>query len=107
MNFPFNSWQLVSSADNLCKQFGSIPTSGAPRGFGDLGRMAVYFQGAGSTGNYFQGFWEQAHSFGDLGSHAKKLKKSHLKGKAFIWFDFFFQKFFGFWGEATQTPLDI
>ena len=25
----------------------------------------------GSTGNYFEGFWEQAHSFGDLGSPAK------------------------------------
>ena len=37
---------------------------------GDLGRMAFYFQGAGSTGNYFQGFCEQAHSFGDLGSPA-------------------------------------
>ena len=44
----------------------------------------------GSIGNYFQGFWEQAHSFGDLGSPAKKVKqKSHLKGKAFISFDFF------------------
>ena len=43
----------------------------APRGFGDLGRMAIYFQGAGGTGNYFQGFGEQAHSFGDLGSPAK------------------------------------
>ena len=36
-----------------------------PRGFGDLGRMAIYFQGAGSTGNYFRGAREQAHSFGD------------------------------------------
>ena len=55
------------------------PTYGAPRGFGDLGRMAFYFQGAGSTGNYFQEFGEQTHSFGDIGSPAKKLKKSHLK----------------------------
>ena len=37
----------------------------APRGFGDLGRMAIYFQGSG----------EQAHSFRDLGSPAKKQKK--------------------------------
>ena len=47
-----------------------------------------------STGNYFQGFGEQAHSFGDLWSSGKKLiinkKKSHLKGKAFIFFKFFF-----------------
>ena len=48
-----------------------------PRGFGDLGRMAIYFQGSGSTGNYFQGFGEQAHSFGDLGSTngSAQLKK--------------------------------
>ena len=25
-----------------------------PRGFGDLGRRAIYFQGAGSIGNYFR-----------------------------------------------------
>ena len=46
--------------------------------------MDIYFQGAGSIGNYFQGFWEQAHSFGDLGSPAKKYKKSRLKGKTFV-----------------------
>ena len=46
--------------------------------------MAIYFQGAGelgSTGNYFKGSREQAHSFGDLGSLAKKQKN---KGKASI-----------------------
>ena len=35
-----------------------------PRGLGDLGRMVIYFRGAG----------EQAHSFGELGSPAKKQK---------------------------------
>ena len=53
-----------------------------------------------STGDYFPGFGEQAHSFGDLGSPAKKFKKklkTHLKGKAFILFDFFLKKnIFGF-----------
>ena len=39
-----------------------------------------------STGNYFRGAGEQAHSFGDLGSLAKKQKKN--KGKASILFDF-------------------
>ena len=43
-----------------------------PWGFGDLGRMANYFQGLGSTRYYFQGFVEQTRSFGDLGSSAKK-----------------------------------
>ena len=51
-----------------------ILKSGAPRGFGDLGRMAIYLQGAGSTGYYFRGAREQAHNFGDTGSLAKKKK---------------------------------
>ena len=56
----------------------------------DTGGAPIWARGAwlfnlwelGSTGIYsfFQGFWEQAHSFGDLGSPAKKVKKkSHLK----------------------------
>ena len=45
---------------------------GPPMGFGDLGRMTIYFRELGSTGNYFQGFGQQAHSFGDLGSPAQK-----------------------------------
>ena len=44
---------------------------GAPRGFGDLGRRAIYFQGAGEHW-YFQGLGEQANCFGDLGIPAKK-----------------------------------
>ena len=36
------------------------------------GEWLFIFRELGSTGNYFQGFWEQAHSFGDLGSPAKK-----------------------------------
>ena len=60
--------------------------------------MAI-FRELGSTGNYFQGFGEQVHSFGDLGSPANKLKKSHLKGKAFILFDLFKK-------ILWQTPSD-
>ena len=67
--------------------------------------MAIYFQGAGSTGNYFQGFWEQAHSFGDLGSPAKKGKNSTV-GKAFISFDFF-KKNLRLLGGSPQTPREI
>ena len=55
-----------------------------PRGFEDLGRMAVYFWGAGEHyiySNYFQGFGEKAHSFGDLGSPAKSKKNLNLKEK--------------------------
>ena len=36
------------------------------------GEWLFNFRELGSTGNYFQGFGEQAYSFGDLGSPAKK-----------------------------------
>ena len=55
---------------------------GAPQGFWG----SFIFRDLGSTGNYFRGAGEQAHSFGDLGSPAKKQKKN--KGKASILFDF-------------------
>ena len=43
-----------------------------PPGFwGIWGEWLFIFRELGSTGNYFQGFGEQAHSFGDLGSPAK------------------------------------
>ena len=38
-----------------------------------MGRLFI-FRDLGSTGNYFRGAGEQAHSFGDLGSPAKKAK---------------------------------
>ena len=45
---------------------------GAPGVSGIWGEWLFIFRELGSTGNYFQGFGEQAHSFGDLGSPAKK-----------------------------------
>ena len=39
------------------------------------GEWLFIFRDLGSTGNYFRGSMEQAHSFGDLGSPAKKKKK--------------------------------
>ena len=50
-----------------------------PSGLGDLGRMAIYFHGAGEHWFYFRGSGEQANSFGDLGSPAKKFKKNEFK----------------------------
>lgn len=44
----------------------------APRGFGILGRMPIYFREPGRTANYFRGTGEQAITFRDLGSSAKK-----------------------------------
>ena len=37
--------------------------------------MAIIFRDLGSTGYYFRGAGEQAHSFGDLWSPAKKIKE--------------------------------
>ena len=59
---------------------------GAPPGaLGIWGEWLFIFRDLGSTGNYFRGSGEQANSFGDLGSPAKKQKN---KGKASILFDF-------------------
>ena len=62
------------TADSIWKFFMncSIFNRGAPRGFGDLGRRAIYFRELGSTAYYFGAAGEQAHTFGDLGSTAKK-----------------------------------
>ena len=52
------------------------PYSAGPQGFWGLwGECLFILRELGSTGNSFRGFGEQAHSFGDLGSLSKKLKK--------------------------------
>ena len=58
---------------------------GPPGVLGIWGEWLFIFRDLGSTGNYFRGAGEQAQSFGDLGSPAKKQKN---KGKASILFDF-------------------
>ena len=76
-----------------------------PRGLGDLGRMAIYIREQGSTCNYFQGFGEQAHSLGNLGSLAKKvLKNLTLKENPSFRLLFFKKKIFGFWGNPLYPP---
>ena len=51
-------------------------TGGAPPGvLGIWGEGLFIFRELGSTANYFEGAGEHAHTFGDLGSTAKKLKK--------------------------------
>ena len=58
-------WQenhLSQINQQFCLILGVEKLTGPPRGFGDLGRRANYYRGAG----------EQAHTFGDLGSTAKK-----------------------------------
>ena len=58
---------------------------GPPGVLGIWGEWLFIFRDLGSTGNYFRGSGEQAHSFGDLWSPAKKQKN---KGKASILFYF-------------------
>ena len=41
------------------------------------GEGLFIFRGLGSTASYFRRAGEQAHTFGDLGSTAKKLKKKY------------------------------
>ena len=50
-------------------------TLGPPGVLGIWGKWLFIFRDLRSTGNYFRGAGEQAHSFGDLGSPAKKQKK--------------------------------
>ena len=47
-----------------------------PQGFGGSGENgpAIFFRDQGSTGYFFRGAGEQAHSFGDLRSPAKNQK---------------------------------
>ena len=63
----------------------SLESLGPPRVLGILGEWLFIFRDLESTGYYFRGAGEQAHSFWDLGSPAKKQKN---KGKASILFDF-------------------
>ena len=47
---------------------------GPPGVFGIWGKWLIIFRDLGSTDNYFRGAGEQAHSFGDLSTPAKKQK---------------------------------
>ena len=53
---------------------------GAPWALRIWGEWLFIFRDLGSTGNYFRGAGEQVHSFGDLGSPAKK-QKTKIKEK--------------------------
>ena len=52
---------------------------GPPEVLGIWGEWLFIFRDLGSTGYYFRGAGEQAHSFGDLGSPA--LKQKNIKEK--------------------------
>ena len=65
---------------------------GPPGDLGIWGEWLFIFRELGSTANFCQGFWEQAHSFGDLGSPPKSKIKSHLKEKPSFRLIFFLKK---------------
>ena len=78
----------------------SVSDLGPPGVLGIWGEWLFIFRELGSTGNYFHGFREQVHSFGDLGSPAKKFKKNlTLKEKPSFCL-IFFKKI------LWQTPSD-
>ena len=49
-----------------------VRLNGPPGVLGIWREWLFIFRELASTGNYIQGFGKQAHSFGDLGSPAKK-----------------------------------
>ena len=51
---------------------------GPPGVLGIWGEGLFIFRELGITANYFRGAGEQAHTFGDLGSTAKKKKNIRL-----------------------------
>ena len=71
---------------------------GPPRGFGDSGRRAIYFQGFGEKGHLFSGIWGKNMV---LGSREQGLRKNILGS----WGErsFFFQ---GAGSKDTPPPLE-
>ena len=70
----------MSCSKKIYPQLSTDPTQEdylwAPPGvLGIWGEWLFIFRDLGSTGNYFRVPGEQAHSFGGLGSPAKKQKK--------------------------------
>ena len=49
---------------------------GPPRGFGDSGRRAIYFQGFGEKGHLFSGIWGES---GVLGSREQGAEEKHFR----------------------------
>ena len=48
---------------------------GPPRGFGDSGRRAIYFQGFGEKGHLFSGIWGESRV---LGSREEGAEEKHF-----------------------------
>ena len=46
---------------------------GPPRGLGDSGRRAIYFQGFGEKGNLFSGIWGESVTFWGFREQRKNI----------------------------------
>ena len=77
-----------------------IKTTSGPRGYGIWGEKLFIFRELGSNGNYFQDVGSKLIVWGIYGAQQKSKKKSHLKGNAFISFDFLKKNL-----RLPQTPL--
>ena len=65
--------QWLNEAVLMCITFYCFSKIGGPPGvLGIWGEGLFIFRELGSTANYFRGAGEQAHTFGDIGSTAKK-----------------------------------
>ena len=73
-----------------------------PGVLGIWGEWLFIFRDLRSTGNYFRGAGEQAHSFGDLGSPAKKQKKIKEKPTFYL----VFKKIILLLGGIAPPPPD-
>ena len=73
---------------------------GPPGVLGIWGEWLFIFRDLRSTGNYFSGAGEQAHSFGDLGSPAKKQIKIQEKPP----FCLIFKNFFCLGADSPPDP---
>ena len=54
----------------------SLQLGGPPRGFGDSGRRAIYFQGFGEKGRLFSGIWGESMV---LGSREHGAEDKHFR----------------------------
>ena len=61
---------------NSCQCILGWDLRGPPRGFGDSGRRAIYFQGFGEKGHLFSGIWGESRV---LGSREQGAEEKHFR----------------------------
>ena len=71
------SWAIIISRNFVDQR--TLSTNGPPGVLGIWGEGLFIFRELGSTANYFRGAGEQAHTFVDLRSTAKKVKKINMR----------------------------